>query len=109
MAKENCTVVALPASASIERLRDAITEIDSMSQSAFSEIATIAKLALASLEKPEAYKNPEAMAHVLQAIWGKALDAENYINCIAEQVGCNYIDNAERRRWAAQRKADARP
>jgi hypothetical protein len=87
------------------KLREAITEMDSMAQDAFSEIATIAKLALASLETPEGYSNIEGIARVLNFICGKALDAENYINCTAEGVGCNYKDQAMLRRWDAKRKA----
>jgi len=86
-------------------LREAITEIDSVSQGAFSEISTIAKLALESLETPTGAANPERMAYVLKVIWGKAIEAENYINCVAEGVACNYKDQAQRRRWDAQRKA----
>ena len=88
-----------------QQLRNAVTEIDTMAQGAFSEIAAIAKLALATLETPAAYIDPESMAILLNAIWGKAIDAENYINVEAEGVGCNYIDQAERRRSDARRKA----
>lgn len=87
------------------QLREAITEIDSMSQGAFSEIAALAKLALASLETPAAYDDPEGMVYVLSAIREKAKATENLINCAAEDVGCNYKDEAMYRRWAAQSKA----
>lgn len=89
-----------------DQLREAITEIDGMSQGAFSEIATIAKLALVSLETPAGCDDIDGIARVLMAIWGKALDAENYINCMAEGVACNYKDEAMLRRWAARREAD---
>lgn len=79
--------------------------MDSASQDAFSEIATIAKLALASLETPAAYISPESMAHALTAIWSKALDIENHITCMAEEVDCSYKDEAMGRRMDAQRKA----
>ena len=90
-----------------DQLREAITEIDCMAQSAFSEIATLARLVLHSLETKEPYNNPESLADVLTVIWGKALDAENYINCMAEGVGCNYKNEALHRRYEAQRKAGA--
>lgn len=90
-----------------DQLRDAVTEMDSMSQTAFTEIATFAKLALGLLETPRAYKDPEALACLLQSIWGRAKDAENYNNCIAEGVGCSYKDLAPHRRADALRKAQA--
>lgn len=88
-----------------DQLCEAVTGMDSMAQGAFSEIAAIAKLALASLETPAAYTNPEVMAYALTAIWNRALDAENCINCIAEGVGCNYKNEAMHLRSAAKRKA----
>jgi hypothetical protein len=91
--------------ATIEQLRDAVTEMDSMSQTAFTEIATFAKLAVGLLETPHAYKDPEALACLLQAIWNRAQDAENCINCMAEGVGCNHTDLAPHRRTEALRKA----
>lgn len=90
-----------------EKLRETITEIDSMSQGAFSEIATIAKLCLASLKTPEGCNDIDSIALVLSAIWGKALDAENYINSMAEGVGCNYKDQESLLRCSAKRKADS--
>lgn len=88
-----------------DQLREAITEIDSMSQGAFTEISTIAMLTLKSLETPEGCADIDSIACVLSAIWGKAKDAENYINCMAEGVACNYKDQAMLRRWDANRKA----
>lgn len=91
--------------ATIEQLREAVTEIDSMSQTAFTEIATIASLALDLLETPRAYKDPEILACVFKSILGKAKDAENYINCMAESVACNHQDPALHRRYEAVRNA----
>lgn len=93
------------AAATPAQLREAITEMDSMAQGAFSEIATMAKLALASLETPKGCDDIESIARVLSFICSKALDAENYINSMAEDVACNYKDQAMQRRWDAKRKA----
>jgi len=90
-----------------EKLRETITEMDSMSQGAFSEIATIAKLALASLETLEGCNDIDSIARILSAIWGKALDADSYINSMAEGVACHYKDEAMIRRWDARNKADS--
>lgn len=88
-----------------EKLQATIRDMDGMAQDAFSEIAAIAKLVLAALENPITCNDTNAIAHVLGAIRSKALDAENCINAYAEEVGCNYVDEAERRRWAAMRPA----
>lgn len=93
------------AAATPAQLREAITEMDSMAQGAFSEIATVARLALASLETPRGCDDIESIAHVLSFIWGKALDAENCINSTAEGVACNYKDQSMLRRFDAKRKA----
>ena len=89
-------------------LRNAVEEMDGLAQTGFSEIATMAKLSLLLMEQPSAYKNGGGMdqvATMLSAIWGKALDIENCINSSAENVGCNCVDQAQRRRWAAERRA----
>ena len=88
-----------------KQLCEAVTEMDSASQSAFTEIATIAELALLSLETPEAYVNPECLAIVLKAIRNKALDAENHINSTVEEVECNYKSQSRNRRMDARRQA----
>lgn len=88
-----------------EQLREAVTEMDSMAKSTFGEIAAIAKLALASLERPEAYIDLEGLARILSSIWGKALSAETCIGNYAQEVGCDYKDQAMLRRLDAQRKA----
>ena len=90
-----------------EDLRTAIEEMDGLAQGGFTEIAAMAKLALLAMEQPNAYTNGgmDHVATMLSAIWGKALDIENCINSTAENVGCNCVDQAQRRRWNAQRRA----
>lgn len=90
--------------ATTDQLRNAITEMDSSAQHAFSQIGAIAELALAALERPDAYSNLESIAQVLIAILEKAMSAEDHINATAEGVGCNYKDPAERRRMDARRQ-----
>lgn len=89
----------------ITRLKAAITDMDCLAQSGFSEISAIAKLALAALETPDGYTNLEIIAQALRAIWVKADDIENCVNFAAGQVGCNYKDQATERRRDAQRVA----
>jgi hypothetical protein len=92
-----------------QALRGAVEEIDGLSQSGFGEIAAMASLSLLALEQPATYSNGcglDDVADMLTAIWGKAKDMENCINATAEGVGCNSVDAAQRRRWAAQRAAN---
>jgi hypothetical protein len=90
-----------------EQLCNAITEMDGMAQKAFSEIASMASLALLAMEQPSTYANNggglDAIAHMLHAIKSQADDITNCINSTAEVVGCNSVDEAERRRWDARR------
>lgn len=82
----------------IPQLRDAIESMDSLSEIGFSEIASIAKMALAYLETPNVGFRIEDIANALSAIQWKAEDIKNCINCQAEEVGCNYVDEAKLRR-----------
>jgi hypothetical protein len=91
-----------------KQLRNAVTEMDGLAQYAFGEIETMVSLALLAMEQPGTYANAVAMdaiANTLIAIKSKAVDIGNCINCEAESVGCNYVDDAQRRRWDAQSKA----
>lgn len=92
-----------------DQLRDAITEMDSLAQSAFSRIASMAQLALLSMEQPSTHSpgagGMDHIAHVLEAINAMARDIENHMNATAEGVGCNYVDSAQRKRWDAGRTA----
>lgn len=88
-----------------EQLCSAVNNMDRMAQSAFTEIATIANMALASLEKPESCTDTEGLATVLKAIFERAVDTENNINVMAEEVGSHYKDPSECRRAAARLKA----
>lgn len=89
----------------VQSLRDAVETMDSLSQEGFAEIASIAKLALAALETPDGYRQMCNIVNAFKAIWGKADDIQNCINCAAEGVGCSYVDEAQNRRLAAQYQA----
>lgn len=90
--------IATPVAPTVPQLRDAIELMDSLSESGFSEIASIAKMALAYLETPNVALHVEDIANALSAIQGKAEDIKNCINYQAEEVGCNYVDEAKIRR-----------
>ena len=92
-----------------QRLRFIIKDIDSLAQGAFSEIASFASAALFSLEQPNTYLRGFAMddiANFLNAIKDRAQTTEDSINSLAEEVGSNYVDEAQRKRWGAKQAAD---
>jgi hypothetical protein len=89
----------------LHRLQAAVTDMDALAQHGFSEILAIAKLALAAMEAPDGYIQPETFAQALGAICGKATAIQNDINCQAEDVGCNYRNPNTSRRYAAERVA----
>ena len=82
-------------------LRDTILTIDCLSQGGFSEIASIARLALSRLETQDGYRHLDDIANALSAIWGRADDTKNCINSEAGEVGCAFVDEARNRRMAA--------
>ena len=86
----------------IKELGNAITTMDCISSIGFSEIASIAKLALLTLETPEGYRHIDNIAYALKAIASKAEDISEIIGCNAEAVGLNYIDDAWLRRLDAR-------
>ena len=91
--------------ADVQHLQVAVETMDLLSQDGFSEISSIAKLALISLEAPAGYQHIDNIATALKAIRSKAEDMQNCINVEAEKVGCNYTDDARCRRWNAERQA----
>ena len=92
----------------LTQLRSAISDMDCMSQSGFSSIAAIAKLALAALENPMTCNDIDSIAAALESIRSTAMDVENCINATAEGVGCHSVDAAQRRRWEAKREAESK-
>lgn len=108
-AKKPCLKPATATTAQVttEKLQHTIRGMDGMAQDALSEIAAIAKLLLASLENPVVCYDSNTIARALGAIRSKALDAENCITAYAEEMGCNYVDEAFMRRIAARRQPRA--
>mgnify|MGYP000004573891 CR=1 FL=1 len=103
MAAQSKTAALQHTAPEVQKLRNAVELMDCLSQSGFSEISSIAKLALYHLETSDGYRHLDNIVNALKAIWGKADDIQNCTNSEAEQVGCNYVDDAQRRRWDAQR------
>lgn len=93
----------------LEKLRNKIRELDCLSQSAFSQIAALAKLALKSLEVPDPHgHNLESLARAFEMIWTTAETTENNINGEAEEVGCHFIDERLQLRMEARTPSMAR-
>ena len=97
----------MPNTVSTQTLKGTITTIDCLASEALSEIASIAKIALAYMETPVAYRFPEDIANALSAIKGKAEILECDINGAAEEVGCNYTKEPMQRRFQACQDAKA--
>jgi hypothetical protein len=86
----------------IGKLKEALNMADCFSQNAFDAILTACSMTLAAMELPRFWDHPEKVADVLVLIQERANDAMNLINHEAEQHGCHYEDEAQRRRWAAR-------
>ena len=70
-----------------------------------SHIVAIAKLALAYMERPDAYCFIENIAEALEVVWGRAEAAIEHLYCDANSVGCWHRDEAADRRLVAQMTA----
>ena len=88
-----------------QALQIALADVDAIAQGGLSSIETLARLALAHLESPVAYRGMDWLAVVLETIAARAGDTMHCINSEAERVGCNHMGHAQRRRWDAERAA----
>ena len=86
-----------------QRLAGTIEFIDCLAEEGLSEISSIARLALLSLETPSGYRNLNDIANALISIWSKADLTRDHIKSEAEQLGCEHSDDAKQRRLNAQR------
>lgn len=83
-----------------------IEAMDGLAQAAFSEIASVMKLALAYLEGPDAYRRLDDVANAMKLAWARAEDAQSCITSEAGRVGCEHVDQASLRRSVAQQIAE---
>ena len=101
-------VMTAKAGSSVEALQNAVSLMDAMAQGGFCKIEAIARLALASLEVPSGIRDPDSIAHALEAIRDLSLETRDCINATAEDVGHDYTDKAWERRakaYFAERQA----
>lgn len=71
----------------VEILTSAVQNIDSMSNTALSQILAVAKLALAFMEQPRAYEHPNLLADAFEQIWSTAEACQNY-----QDAEVRYVD-----------------
>lgn len=78
--------------ADVQNLQQTITHIDQTSQEAFDLIALISELLSSASESSKFHTRPHLLRRALTAIKSIADGAQNDINCLAEDVGCNYSE-----------------
>ncbi|RFC37765.1 MAG: hypothetical protein DID92_2727743064 [Candidatus Nitrotoga sp. SPKER] len=86
----------------LSTLKETINAMDGLAQTGFSQIEAIAKLAMAYMEMPEAYRHTEILAVAFEAIWNKAFEMNECISGEARFVGCERTDQGMLRRYAAR-------
>ena len=80
--------------ADVQTFKQTITHIDQTSQEAFDLIELFSDLLICASESSKFHTNPRLLRNALQAIHSIAGDAQNTINCLAEDVGCNYSESS---------------
>ncbi|KAB8311964.1 hypothetical protein EH228_08950 [Erwinia endophytica] len=89
----------------INLLSAAVRDMDCLSKTELAEISSIAQLALAWMETPQGYLDPEVIASALNAIRYKADNLSECIGVESGSVGCEYTDDARVRRIHAREEA----
>lgn len=90
---------------SMQELCIAVEEMDQVAGGAFNGIQAVAALLLATLKNPQTCLNTDVMAHAIQVIHVVASDAADKVNCSADAVGCNFVDDDRSKRWTARYEA----
>lgn len=88
-------------STDVQAFRSAVESMDALARHGFTEIQTVARLALAALQVPETYSHPEVIALALQSIAGTADDINDRVGWHAEQVIEPHDDASTERRFRA--------
>lgn len=82
----------------VERLKEALDDIDSMCQIQLDQIQSVVNVMFRAMETPAFWGAPTLLQDLLALVQYLAGDLQNYVNAAAENVGCNHIDKAERAR-----------
>lgn len=89
-------------SSDLNKLRAAVTDMDTLSQTAFNQIAAISTLLLSWLETPRGQVDSEVTAEALNCIAYLAQSTCENIGQEADGVGCAFDDDSQRRRSEAK-------
>jgi hypothetical protein len=90
------------APANVDQLRDRILMMDAVAQSGMQQVASIARLTLKAMETRDPYSHLHDVQQALEAISRTADWCAADINREASEVGCEYVDDDERARNAAE-------
>ncbi|WP_312284903.1 hypothetical protein [Yokenella regensburgei] len=82
----------------LDKLHAAVTDMDSLSQTAFNQISAITTLLLSWLETPRGQVGSETVAEALNCVAYLAQNACENIGYEAERVGCGFEDDSQKRR-----------
>ncbi|MDI9803991.1 hypothetical protein [Citrobacter koseri] len=83
-------------SSDLNKLRAAVTDMDSLSQTAFNQIAAISTLLLCWLKTPQGQANTGITAEALNCITYLAQSTRENIEQEADDVGCAYDDDSKK-------------
>jgi hypothetical protein len=106
---DTCSITA-NAPMTLKELQRAVQDIGHLSRRSLHEVATVAKLALVSLETSDAYKSPftiGTLARTLEVIWGIADMAADVVGDEVDRAGFESRTAAEIRREEAWRASAA--
>lgn len=84
--------------AELGKCHDTINGIDLMCQIQLGQIQNLTNVTLRAMESPSFWKCPTAAGEILGLIQYIAADLANYVNCVAEDLGSNHVDEIERAR-----------
>ena len=74
----------------IDKLKNHIEEMDHLSQDGFSKVSALANILSAALGNEKKPPKTSDLLPIFRQIDSVAQDHENLINCLAEEVGCNF-------------------
>lgn len=90
------TGAAVPSSvvSAERRVRSTLREIDRMTQDRTADIAALARAVLRCLDTPEDRAAIQDARQLVDLMHMSADDLGNFVNCEAEEQGCNYVKAA---------------
>lgn len=77
-----------------QRLRDALREADQLTQGAAAELVALARSALRCMATPGDGAAMDDARQLLDLVHRRAEELCNWVNVLAEEQGCNYVEDA---------------